>query len=190
MLVNGGDGVNEDSIRGMLNILERYKYSADNVSFGIGGARLQRCDRDTQRFAMKASELVVDGVRRAISKDPVSDPGKRSKSGRWELYKVDGQYVSALTGAEKNRQPQTRAPAGELLSRWAGSARRFVRRYEKEKLTPSISDPANSIDSLGPTLQARLLLRSSLRDCSFSFSLSATKNLLSKTNSESICDTC
>jgi nicotinamide phosphoribosyltransferase len=98
--VTWGDGVNEDSIRGMLNILERYKYSADNVSFGMGGALLQRCDRDTQRFAMKASEVVVDGVRRAISKDPVTDPGKRSKSGRWELYKVDGQYVSALAGAE------------------------------------------------------------------------------------------
>ena len=49
---------------------------------------------------MKASEVVVDGVRRAISKDPVTDPGKRSKSGRWELYKVDGKYVSALAGAE------------------------------------------------------------------------------------------
>jgi nicotinamide phosphoribosyltransferase len=84
----------------MLNVLERYKYSADNITFGMGGALLQRCDRDTQRFAMKASEVIVDGVRRAISKDPATDPGKRSKSGRWELYKVDGQYVSALAGTE------------------------------------------------------------------------------------------
>ena len=95
---------------GCSTFLERYKYSADNVSFGIGGARLQRCDRDTQRFAMKASELVVDGVRRAISKDPVSDPGKRSKSGRWELYKVDGQYVSALTGAENRTDSPKHEP--------------------------------------------------------------------------------
>ncbi len=102
MRVIWGDGVNEDSIRRMLSILERYKYSADNVAFGMGGALLQRCDRDTQHFAMKASEVVVAGVHRAISKDPVTDPGKRSKSGRWELYRVDGQYVSAVAGAENN----------------------------------------------------------------------------------------
>lgn len=101
-----GDGVDEGSIRGMLDVLERYRYSADNVAFGMGGALLQRCDRDTQRFAMKASEVVVGGARRPISKDPATDPGKRSKSGRWELYKADGAYASAPAGSRPDAEPQ------------------------------------------------------------------------------------
>jgi len=85
-----GDGINEDSIREILTSLERGGYSADNVAFGMGGALLQKSDRDTQKFAMKCSAIEVNGEWRDVFKDPVTDYGKRSKKGRLMLYKQKG----------------------------------------------------------------------------------------------------
>ena len=98
-----GDGINEDAIRRILDLAERYEYSASNIAFGMGGALLQQVNRDTQKFAMKCSEVVVDGVARPVSKDPVTDPGKKSKTGRLELYRINGKLVTSSEelGAEK-----------------------------------------------------------------------------------------
>ncbi|UBV42870.1 nicotinate phosphoribosyltransferase [Deinococcus taeanensis] len=84
-----GDGINEQTIRQILDNLDVDGYSAENVSFGMGGALLQQVDRDTQRFAYKASAGVVNGEYRGIYKDPVTDPGKRSKDGVLDLT-LDG----------------------------------------------------------------------------------------------------
>lgn len=85
-----GDGINEDSIREILENLKRAGFSADNVAFGMGGALLQQMNRDTQKFAMKASAIKVNGVWRDVFKDPVTDPGKKSKKGRLDLIRVNG----------------------------------------------------------------------------------------------------
>ena len=57
------------------------------MTFGSGGALLQRLDRDTQRCAYKCSLAVVGGEQREVYKDPVTDPGKRSKRGRLVLVR-------------------------------------------------------------------------------------------------------
>jgi len=80
-----GDGVNQESIRDILEILKNEGFSADNIAFGMGGALLQKLDCDTFRFAMKASAICVDGEWRDVYKDPVTDSGKRSKKGRLAL---------------------------------------------------------------------------------------------------------
>lgn len=82
-----GDGINEDSIRGILQNLKNAGYSADNVAFGMGGALLQHVNRDTQKFAMKASAALINGEWVDVFKDPVTDSGKRSKKGRLALIK-------------------------------------------------------------------------------------------------------
>jgi nicotinamide phosphoribosyltransferase len=72
-------------------------YSADNITFGMGGALCQQVDRDTQKFAMKASAVKINGEWRPIYKDPITDKGKVSKAGRVTLYKnFNGQYHSAV----------------------------------------------------------------------------------------------
>lgn len=77
-----GDGIEESSINDILRELTMRKISTDNISFGMGGALLQHLNRDTLRFAMKASACSVDGIKyRGIQKDPITDPGKRSKPG-------------------------------------------------------------------------------------------------------------
>jgi nicotinamide phosphoribosyltransferase len=45
----------------------------------MGGAFLKGVNRDTQKFAMKASAVLRNGVWEGISKDPITDPDKRSK---------------------------------------------------------------------------------------------------------------
>ena len=84
-----GDGINQESINEILhNAVVNGGYSATNIAFGMGGALLQQVNRDTQRFAYKCSEVTIDGVHIPVSKNPVTDPGKKSKAGRLALIEV------------------------------------------------------------------------------------------------------
>ncbi len=88
-----GDGVNPISIAAILDRIVEGGFSAENLAFGMGGGLLQQLDRDTQRFALKCSAAKVDGQWIDVSKDPATDPGKRSKAGRLALVVNDaGDY--------------------------------------------------------------------------------------------------
>lgn len=87
-----GDGINEKSIHSILFGLKMAGYSADNIAFGMGGMLLQGLNRDSLKFAMKASWAEVNGEGKDVFKDPITDAGKRSKAGRLGLFK------SKLTG--------------------------------------------------------------------------------------------
>jgi nicotinamide phosphoribosyltransferase len=105
-----GDGINELTVRSILGSFMALGYSADNIAFGMGGALLQIVDRDTQKFAMKCSAMsrdvwVEDGDLgsgfktewRDVVKDPITDPGKKSKAGRVTLWtNGTGEYVSSV----------------------------------------------------------------------------------------------
>lgn len=91
-----GDGINEESIYEILHKLEVNGYSASNIAFGMGGALLQKVDRDTQKFAYKLSAIRIgNGNYKEVFKDPKTDPGKKSKGGRLDLVQEsDGRYVT------------------------------------------------------------------------------------------------
>lgn len=92
-----GDGVNPIAIRSILGHMTSLGWSADNIAFGMGGGLLQQVDRDTQKFAMKCSAAKIDGKWVSVQKDPITDPGKKSKAGRVTLMKdEDGQYYSGV----------------------------------------------------------------------------------------------
>jgi nicotinamide phosphoribosyltransferase len=105
-----GDGINELTVRSILGAFMAMGWSADNIAFGMGGALLQIVDRDTQKFAMKCSAMsrdvwVEDGDLGSgfktewhdVVKDPVTDPGKKSKAGRVTLWtNGTGEYVSSV----------------------------------------------------------------------------------------------
>ena len=86
-----GDGVNFYSIIEILNVMIEAKVSTENLVLGCGGKLLQASTRDTQRFAFKASDLTMapegelEAYHLPISKDPVTDHGKKSKRGRLRL---------------------------------------------------------------------------------------------------------
>lgn len=88
-----GDGVDDEHVvASILNNLTEAGFSTECLAFGMGGGLLQKLDRDTHKFAMKASAVCVGGVWRDVSKDPVTDPGKRSKTGRLALVRDGGLY--------------------------------------------------------------------------------------------------
>lgn len=88
-----GDGITIDSIPVILDNLLSAGWSADNLAFGMGGGLLQQVNRDTQKFAMKASATHVNnGLWIPFKKDPITDSGKLSKEGRFALINVDGNW--------------------------------------------------------------------------------------------------
>jgi nicotinamide phosphoribosyltransferase len=66
----------------------------DNWSFGMGGALLQQINRDTLRFALKCSAIDINGQWHDVYKQPVTDPGKDSRAGRFVLLKDGSQFVT------------------------------------------------------------------------------------------------
>ncbi len=114
-----GDGINPDSIREILAAMKNKGQSAENVAFGMGAALLQKVNRDTQRFAMKASAICVDGAWRDVYKDPITDPGKRSKAGRLALVENAGRLTTVRReeAADKDLLVEVYRN-GELLQEW------------------------------------------------------------------------
>ncbi len=89
-----GDGINDRSIATILEALRARGYSASNLAFGMGGGLLQQLDRDTQKFAFKCAAALRDGKWVDVAKDPVTDPGKRSKKGRLALIEEGGAFAT------------------------------------------------------------------------------------------------
>lgn len=95
-----GDGVNYQEIINMYNALKAAGISAENLVLGMGGALLQKVDRDTQKFALKCSSAVIDGKQIAVEKDPtemdaqgnITPSFKKSKGGRLKLIKINGTF--------------------------------------------------------------------------------------------------
>jgi nicotinamide phosphoribosyltransferase len=124
-----GDGVNELSIRSILGGFMAMGWSADNIAFGMGGALLQQVDRDTQKFAMKCSSALVNGEWVDVQKDPATDPGKKSKAGRVQLWTNSGGEFASSVGA----------PTGWTDKGIGGWTPALVEVYRDGKLTGEIT---------------------------------------------------
>jgi nicotinamide phosphoribosyltransferase len=107
-----GDGIDVNTLDDILWHVKAAGFSADNIAFGSGGGLLQKMNRDTQRFAFKCSQVVVNGVERDVFKAPISDHTKVSKAGRLELFE--------------------RAEAVEIQDRWRMQWSKFFTADPKE----------------------------------------------------------
>jgi len=99
-----GDGICARSIDAILAAMKARGLSADNVAFGMGGELLQKINRDTQKFAMKASAICIKGEWRDVYKDPITDPGKRSKRGRLALINDEQGYRTVREDALEDQR--------------------------------------------------------------------------------------
>jgi nicotinamide phosphoribosyltransferase len=94
-----GDGVNFESISDICDMMIEEGFSIENIAFGMGGALLQKVDRDTQKFAFKCSSITINGEEAEVRKNPIeiNEKGervqsfKKSKAGRLKL--VNGQTI-------------------------------------------------------------------------------------------------
>ena len=107
-----GDGIDYTSMCNLLEVVSEAGYSTVNVLFGSGGGLLQKVNRDTFKFAQKASAILIAGSGenlekwKPIFKDPVTDPGKKSKAGRLTLLrsKMTGEYITANLDGEHDSE--------------------------------------------------------------------------------------
>jgi nicotinamide phosphoribosyltransferase len=92
-----GDGIDHESINSIYDALVKNKVSVENLVLGMGGALLQKVNRDTQKFALKCSYAEVNGKSVDVKKSPIemNEAGemvpsfKTSKAGR-VTYMKDG----------------------------------------------------------------------------------------------------
>ncbi len=89
-----GDGMNIDSIRQLVTNAYERGLSIENFAMGMGGGLLQKVDRDTCKYAMKANAIEINGEWQDVYKDPITDQGKKSKRGRQAVLIIDGEYVA------------------------------------------------------------------------------------------------
>lgn len=75
-----GDGMYLERYKNMLFQMKEMRYAASNLMIGVGGI-LRNHTRDDLGFAIKATYVEVNGERRDIMKDPITDHGKKSHCG-------------------------------------------------------------------------------------------------------------
>ncbi|GEP92972.1 nicotinamide phosphoribosyltransferase [Chitinophaga terrae (ex Kim and Jung 2007)] len=103
-----GDGISYSSIPGIYEGLKKAGFSAENLVLGMGGALLQRVNRDTQEFALKCSYAVVNGKGIDVQKMPVELDAngnlrtsfKKSKAGKLKLVNVADKFQTVGVGEE------------------------------------------------------------------------------------------
>lgn len=127
-----GDGINLASIEHIYTALISHGISAENLLLGMGGALLQKLDRDTQKFAIKCSHAVVLGREMDVWKNPLElditgkwKPSfKKSKAGRLKLIQTAEGYqtVRAQEFPEYSDELVTVFENGSLIQEdtWSG----------------------------------------------------------------------
>ncbi|WP_289045389.1 nicotinate phosphoribosyltransferase [uncultured Olleya sp.] len=101
-----GDSITTERAENICQRLSNKGFATSNVVLGIGSFTYQFNTRDTFGFAMKATSVVVNGKRREIFKDPITDDGvKKSAKGLIKVDLVDGEYVlvDQVTPEEENK---------------------------------------------------------------------------------------
>jgi nicotinamide phosphoribosyltransferase len=91
-----GDAINYERMQDILSRLEAKGFASANMVFGVGSFTYQYNTRDTFGFAMKATNVVINGVEKPIFKDPKTDNGdKKSLKGRLAVIKgINGRLIA------------------------------------------------------------------------------------------------
>ena len=77
-----GDGCSPETIERIIDDMYWGKWSLDNIAFGMGAELLQKVNRDTYKYAMKACAISLTDDKpdsfTPVFKDPITDKGKKS----------------------------------------------------------------------------------------------------------------
>lgn len=87
-----GDGITLDRYEEILYHMKEKSFASSNLVVGVGGLLLQRHTRDDMGFSVKATNVKVNEEIKMIQKDPITDSGKKSHTGRMILIKENGIY--------------------------------------------------------------------------------------------------
>jgi nicotinic acid phosphoribosyltransferase len=92
-----GDGVSYKAIAKIYPIMIEEKIDIMNLVFGSGGKYLQAHDRDEQKFAIKATHVIINDEEFDIEKSPITDAGKKSKKGYLKLVQTGDNWSTFKT---------------------------------------------------------------------------------------------
>jgi nicotinamide phosphoribosyltransferase len=85
----------------------------------MGGALLQKLNRDTQHFAFKCSSVTIHGVEYDVYKKPVTDPRKISKAGRLKLIRAEDGSLRTVHPSEPGEDLLVEVfRDGEIRRKW------------------------------------------------------------------------
>lgn len=126
-----GDSINYERAVAILEGLAAKGFASGNIVFGMGSFGYQYVTRDTFGFAMKATDVTINGEHKAIFKKPVTDNGgKFSAKGRVAVKRVGGKLtvISEATPEEE--------AASELKPVWRDGA--FIKYYTFDEVRKNI----------------------------------------------------
>jgi nicotinamide phosphoribosyltransferase len=115
-----GDGVDYKTIPVILETVVRGGFVPQSVTFGSGGALLQKLNRDTFQMAFKCSAIYkykqkssnctiesTDGTWHPVFKDPVTAKSKKSKRGLFKVSKDGYKYTTYTSFTDDNSMNST-----------------------------------------------------------------------------------
>lgn len=117
-----GDGLSLADMGQVLGRLEAFGYSAENIIFALGSGLLQKVNRDSYSFTMKANaRLDNKGYWHDVEKKPATMNVKASKPGRQAVVMgptgLQAARIDELGARENHLQPVWRD--GTLLKDWS-----------------------------------------------------------------------
>ena len=74
-----GDGITRESLKAILAEMDARKLAVGNVAFGMGAGLLQKMDRDTYSYAMKASAAQINGAVGRCLQGPCHGKGQQNQ---------------------------------------------------------------------------------------------------------------
>lgn len=132
-----GDSINYERADDITRRLMDKGFASTNVVFGIGSYNYQYVTRDTYGFAMKATNVVIDGVEKPIFKDPATDNGvKKSLKGRIAVLVETGGDGTAFAVDEL---PQDSSLLEQSLLQPVWVDGKFIKRYSFEEVRANAS---------------------------------------------------
>lgn len=132
-----GDAMTYDRIEDICSRLAAKGFASTNLVFGIGSFNYQYQTRDTFGFAMKATNVVIEGEETAIFKDPKTDNGlKKSLKGRIAVT-VDGDYELVAVDDENPRVRQMIYDNGADLLQTVWKDGKFVKEFTFDEVRDS-----------------------------------------------------
>lgn len=117
-----GDGISYETLGEILEATTAKGFAAENLVFGSGGALLQKMNRDTQKCAFKCSEVTDNnGKTTKVYKDPITDPGKKSKMGKLTVERDSTGKITTKTEGTGDPAKDIMVEVfrnGHLLTEW------------------------------------------------------------------------
>lgn len=93
-----GDSITVERATEIFARLQAKGFASSNIVFGVGSYTTQYATRDSLGSAVKATAAIIDGKEILVSKEPKTDPGKKSARGCVKVVKGDDGRFKLVDG--------------------------------------------------------------------------------------------